>query len=131
MTAIGDFVQKAEYDLYLFSELWMRPDHETIRRKIPEGYFMTWYGDLTSSACDGRWTVTSCSGLAIVSRFPFIEKEFLPFGGGPGKTNLEDLVRKGAGESYDSLLSRSWRMISFVQDESVYLPSLASWWTCS
>ena len=66
----------------------------------------------------------------IVSRFPFIEKEFLPFGGGVGKKMGEDLVRKGAGESY-SLLARSWTIISFIQDESVYLPSLASWWTCS
>ena len=71
---------------------------------------------------------TSCSGLAIVSKFPFIEKEFLGFYY-RGKSG-EDYVRKGAGESY-SLLARSWTIISFIQDESVYLPSLASWWTCS
>ena len=29
------------YDVYLLSELWMRPDHETIRAKLPPGYFMT------------------------------------------------------------------------------------------
>ena len=53
ISAIGEFVRKAEHDLYLFSEvslyvlaaltnqiflqLWMRPDHETIRKKLPEG----------------------------------------------------------------------------------------------
>ena len=52
ISAIGEFVGKAEHDLYLFSEvslyilavtnltllqLWMRPDHETIRKKLPEG----------------------------------------------------------------------------------------------
>ena len=28
---------QAEYDVYLLSELWMRPDHETIRQKLPPG----------------------------------------------------------------------------------------------
>ena len=101
MSEIGDFVQKAEYDLYLLSELWMRHDHETIRRKIPEGYFMTWYGDLASSGCDGRVTITSCSGLAIVSKFPFIEKEFLGFSyRGYANFDGEVWAGKGAGESY-------------------------------
>ena len=101
MAAIGDFVEKAEYDLYLFSELWMRHDHETIRRKIPEGYFMTWYGDLTSSSCEGRALPMYCSGLAIVSKFPFIEKEFLGFSyRGYANFDGEVWAGKGAGESY-------------------------------
>ena len=28
---------QAEYDVYLLSELWMRPDHETIRLRLPPG----------------------------------------------------------------------------------------------
>ena len=37
MKAIGKFIQKKEHDVYLLSELWMRPDHETIRALVPEG----------------------------------------------------------------------------------------------
>ena len=37
MKAIGKFIQKKEYDVYLLAELWMRPDHETIRQLVPEG----------------------------------------------------------------------------------------------
>ena len=34
--AIGDFIAKAEYDIYMLVELWMRPDHATIQAKVPE-----------------------------------------------------------------------------------------------
>ena len=84
---------QAEYDVYLLSELWMRPDHETIRRKLPpgnnhdfynlflffsqlfhnSGYYMTEVGDFALPTCDGRVLPSFCSGLAIVSRYPFIE----------------------------------------------------------
>ena len=37
MEAIGKFIQQKEYDVYLLAELWMRPDHETIRLLVPEG----------------------------------------------------------------------------------------------
>ena len=37
MEAIGKFIQQKEYDVYLLSELWMRPDHETIRKLVPHG----------------------------------------------------------------------------------------------
>ena len=37
MKAIGKFIQKEEYDVYLLAELWMRPDHETIRSLLPKG----------------------------------------------------------------------------------------------
>ena len=73
MKAIGKFIQKQEYDVYLLAELWMRPDHETIRQHVPEGYYMTEVGDFALSTCDGRALPSFCSGLAIVSRFPFIE----------------------------------------------------------
>ena len=89
---------QAEYDVYLLSELWMRPDHETIRLRLPpgnnhdlydplplggffsqtfhiylSGYFMTEVGDFALPTCDGRVLPSFCSGLAIVSRYPFIE----------------------------------------------------------
>ena len=39
-------------------------------------YFMTEVGDLAKSICDGRVLVTSCSGLAVVSKFPFKKIQF-------------------------------------------------------
>ena len=38
MKAIGEHIGKAEHDIYLLEELWMRGDHSTIKSKIPEGY---------------------------------------------------------------------------------------------
>ena len=73
MQAIGKFIKKKEYEVYLLTELWMRPDHETIRRLLPEGYHMSAYGDFALSSADGRVLPSFCSGLAIVSKFPFIE----------------------------------------------------------
>ena len=42
-------------------------------------YVMTEVGDLAGSGCDGRWLPTGCSGLAVISRFPFQEVEFHPY----------------------------------------------------
>jgi len=99
MKAIGEHIQKAEYDIYLLAELWMRPDHTTIRNLIPEDYFMTEYGDFAHSLCDGRVLPTFCSGLAIVSKFPILEKEFHAFTyrGDAKKEDGEYWARKGAG----------------------------------
>ena len=72
-SAVGDLINEAKFDVYLLAELWMRPDHETIRQKLPPGYFMTEVGDFALSTCDGRALPTFCSGLAIVSKYPFIE----------------------------------------------------------
>jgi len=101
MKAIGKFIQKKEYDVYLLAELWMRPDHETIRQLVPEGYYMTEVGDFALSTCDGRALPSFCSGLAIVSRFPFIEKEFLEFSyhGSIWNPDGEYWARKGAGRA--------------------------------
>ena len=68
MEAIGKELSKAHHDLYLFSELWMQPDHETIAAHVPKGYTMTGFRQLALSDCDGRATPLFCSGLAIVSR---------------------------------------------------------------
>jgi len=65
-----------DFDLILLEELWMEPDHTTIKSLIPEGFYMTEFRDLASSVCDGRVLITSCSGLAVISRYPFVEKEF-------------------------------------------------------
>jgi len=107
MQAIGEHIARGEHDLYLLSELWMRPDHNTIKSLLPANWtqggttgtwHMTTVGDLASS-CDGTIGPDGCSGLAIVSRFPFIEKEFTGFTdhGDAWWLDGEYLARKGVG----------------------------------
>jgi len=80
MEQIGAKIAKKEYDIYLLEELWMRPDHATIQKLVPEGYKMTEVYDLASKGiCDGRATPTGCSGLAIISKYNFTETEFNVF----------------------------------------------------
>jgi len=107
MAAIGDFINKSEHDIYLLEELWMRADHETVRERIPADWFMTTVGELSNGACDGRIAPDGCSGLAVVSRYPFIEKSFEVYRE-KGKKFSEDgewLASKGIGrvriEPYD------------------------------
>ena len=87
--SIAAFIaNSSEYDLVLLQDLWMRPDHETIRAALPkvihnklisssgkivfcinlQNRVMTRVGDLAPALCDGRVLPTSCSGLALVSR---------------------------------------------------------------
>ena len=38
MRAIGEYIANhSEYDLFLLQELWMRPDHQTIKSLLPSG----------------------------------------------------------------------------------------------
>lgn len=76
MKAIAEEVAKGEYDLYLFQELWMVPDYETVKASVPEGFYMTEFRDLALSTCDGRVAPSFCSGLSIISKYPFNETEF-------------------------------------------------------
>lgn len=96
---IGNMIAKAEHDVYLLSELWMRPDHETIMSRLPPGYFMSEVGDFALATCDGRVLPSFCSGLAIVSKYAFIEKQFLEYSyhGNVLKPDGEYWARKGAG----------------------------------
>jgi endonuclease/exonuclease/phosphatase family metal-dependent hydrolase len=101
MKAIAEEVAKANYDLYLFQELWMQPDYWTIRSVVPEGYYMTEFRDLALSTCDGRATPAFCSGLAVISKFPFNETEFDSYTyHGNALNSAKDgewLARKGVG----------------------------------
>jgi len=98
MEAIGNHINKGEYDVYLLEELWMRPDHNKIKSLIPEGYYMTEVGDLSSS-CDGTIGPEGCSGLAIVSKYPFMEIKFHGYSdhGDAWWGDGEYLARKGVG----------------------------------
>ena len=68
MVSIADELSKGHYDIYLFEELWMQPDHTTVAAKIPEGYHMTafrqvWLKQLTRSvSTQGDLTLQGDSG---------------------------------------------------------------------
>ena len=73
MAAIGQYINQSEHDIYLLEELWMRPDYATIKASLPDGWHMTEYSEMTNGGCDGAVAPDGCSGLAVVSRYPFIE----------------------------------------------------------
>jgi len=77
MDKIGSLLSKGHYDLILLEELWMRPDHETIKSQLGPEFYMTEYDDFNK--CQGTIWPWGCSGLAIISRFPFLEKNFSQF----------------------------------------------------
>jgi len=79
MAAIGRYLARGEYDVILLEELWMRPDHETIRSLLPSSYTMTNYSDLAWSKCDGSATPWDCSGLAVVTRLPIRDVQFTTY----------------------------------------------------
>ncbi|XP_023348868.1 uncharacterized protein LOC111717601 isoform X2 [Eurytemora carolleeae] len=101
MVAIGEEIIKREYDVYLLEELWMRNDHATIKKiTTGNGLYMTEIYELGPyGTCEGRWTPLGCSGLAIVSKYPFIETEFNVFSvhGDGKKIDGEFEARKGVG----------------------------------
>jgi len=98
MAAIGDFINKTEHDVYLLEELWMRPDHNNIRSRIPADWFMTTAGEMSNGWCDGEVAPDGCSGLAIVSKFPFIERSFHGYSVKGRITDGEVLASKGVGK---------------------------------
>ena len=98
---IADIVNTSDFDVILLEELWMQPNYETIRAKIPKDYHITEFRDLALATCDGRAAPTFCSGLTVISRFPFVEKEFNSYTdhGKAGEMFIdgEYLARKGVG----------------------------------
>jgi len=98
MQAVGNLTQSSEWDLLLLSDLWMRPDHNTVRSLLPEGHDMTSVDDLALSSCDGAIAPEFCSGLAVVSKYPFQEVEFTSFDvSGDLLWDYEYFLRRGVG----------------------------------
>jgi len=111
MNAIAQELSKGEFDLYLFEELWMRPDYWTLQAKLPtyldvatnttKKYEITEYWKLTNGKCDGRIGPDGCSGLTVVSKYPIKEVEFYLYHicGNPSKIFVdgECLASKGVG----------------------------------
>ena len=100
MQAIGRYINQSQHDVVMLEELWMRPDHETIASFVPEGWYMSDYSEMTNGGCDGVVAPDGCSGLAIISRYPFIEKSFTVFHDHGSSSHFWDgeaLARKGVG----------------------------------
>eukprot|EP00092_Neocalanus_flemingeri_P078714 GFUD01097960.1.p1 GENE.GFUD01097960.1~~GFUD01097960.1.p1 ORF type:complete len:369 (+),score=63.63 GFUD01097960.1:213-1319(+) len=99
MEAIGNYIgSHTEYDVFLLNDLWMRGDHEKIRSLIPEDYHMSGVGQLALRSCDGLAAPEFCSGLAIISKYPFKDIEFLSFTDhGDFFWDYEYFLRRGAG----------------------------------
>ena len=64
------------FDVMALQELWMEADHTEIAGAVPDGYHITGFRQLASKICDGRVLITTCSGLAIISRYELKEVEF-------------------------------------------------------
>jgi len=100
MVAIGQYINQSQHDVYMLEELWMRPDYETIKQHLPTGWFMSDYSEMTHGKCDGVLAPDGCSGLSIISRFPFIDQSFTMFtdhGSASHFWDGESLASKGVG----------------------------------
>ncbi len=101
MVAIRDLLSEGTHDLYLFEELWMQPDHETVASGAPPGFTFTGFRQLALKDCDGRVAPTACSGLAVASRYPLEQVEFDSYTdhGNPAKALIDGewFARKGVG----------------------------------
>jgi len=98
IAAIGNLTQSPDWDIFVLSDLWMRPDHDKIQQSIPEGWDMTSVGDLSLPSCDGVIAPEFCSGLAVVSRFPILEVDFTAFAvSGDLLWDYEYFLRRGLG----------------------------------
>ena len=107
MTAIAKEVSKGNFDIYLLQELWMEADHNEIAASIPKNYSITGFRQLAGhidgvSECGEGPGPMGCSGLAIISRFPFKDVHFDKFSdhgdGAKAFIDGEVFVRKGAGQ---------------------------------
>lgn len=76
MDKIGEVLAWGEYDIILLEELWTQADHDTIKRAVSGSYHMTEYGDFNSLILPSP---AGCSGLAIISRWKFIQSNFTQF----------------------------------------------------
>jgi len=98
--AIGNLTHRPDVDVFILSDLWMRPDHAKILQLIPEGHDMSSVEDLSLSSCDGNIAPEFCSGLALVTKFPVLDIEFTPFEvSGDLLWDYEYFLRRGVGRA--------------------------------
>ena len=113
MAAIGQHINQSDYDLCLLQEVWMRSDHQHLRDTVGGGWFMTEYGDMNGPACDGRITPGFCSGLAILSKYPFMKTKFFEF--------------STQGSGVKSFLGGKVRLSHILAHYCIYIPYFRVW----
>lgn len=100
MAKIGELLSWGEYDIILLEELWTQADHDTIKSSVSGSYYMTEYGDFNSLLLPSP---AGCSGLAIISRWKFIQANFTQFSKQGDLSHLfsdgEYLAGKGVGRA--------------------------------
>uniref|UniRef100_A0A0K2VF09 sphingomyelin phosphodiesterase n=1 Tax=Lepeophtheirus salmonis TaxID=72036 RepID=A0A0K2VF09_LEPSM len=88
-----------EFDVVFFEELWMPADHATIELELEGVYIMTSFESM--NPCMHLTAPLKCSGLAVLSKYPFHEVEFHPYNSSGHSSEEfvdgEDLVNKGVG----------------------------------
>lgn len=77
MKAIGDLLREREFDIYLFSELWMRPDHAVVKALVPQGEVVTIEYPSTSGEGSVSWMVAE--GDFVLEDDILCEVDGLPF----------------------------------------------------
>ena len=77
LTFIGNVISEGNSDIVLLQEVWIKKDHRIVMSKIPKGYYFTEFSQLNQ--CGGKYDGRDCSGLAIISKYPFLKVEFQKF----------------------------------------------------
>lgn len=105
--AIAREVAKGSFDIYFLQELWLEQDHDKIASSLKKGYYITGFRQFTPKSgrfldrCDGIFSPVECSGLAIISKYPFKEIQFNSFSDRGDDTKAlidsEAVAAKGAG----------------------------------
>ena len=68
------------FDILTLNELWHQTDHNLIQQAAQQaGLYMTGFHELNRWRCIGSSAPVACSGLAIVSAYPFKQSYFTEF----------------------------------------------------
>ena len=71
--AIAEMLRTSNYDAVLLQEIWYRADHKLLRTAFP---YSTDFDVFNPRCTSTSW---ECSGIMILSRYPFEKQEFTPF----------------------------------------------------
>ena len=123
--ALRTVLSQSTYDVVLLQELWFRDDHNLLTSaSLPySNHFGTFNSD-----CKGYILPLECSGLTILSRYPFVELEFTPFKkrGSFWSFDGEIFVQKGLARARISLNGINidlftTHLVSYTKNPSVYV----------
>ncbi|XP_040566143.1 putative neutral sphingomyelinase [Lepeophtheirus salmonis] len=98
---IAEMLRKdPQFDVVFFQELWMPADHATIELELNGDYCMTSFDSMNNN-CMHLTAPFQCSGLAVLSKYPFHEVEFHAYNeSGHSSEEFidgENFVNKGVG----------------------------------